>query len=104
MVLLRPGLRRRPPWSARALNRAERRQSLRRDREFREHAGLEVTGDVADEEIGAGLCQIHRSRLRLAGIDVVAVADEVDARSVLDDVAVLVDRVLGRREVALEDQ
>ena len=67
-------------------------RSLRRNGDDREHACLEVARDVAHEEIGAGLGQIDGSRLRAPGIDVVAVADELDARAVFDDVAVLVDR------------
>src|SRR6478672_5453862 len=79
-------------------------RSLRRYRDDRVHARLEVARDVAEEEVGAGLGEIDRSRLRLPRVDVVAVADEGDAGAVLDDVAVLVDREGRRGKVALEDQ
>src|SRR5205823_5612946 len=79
-------------------------RSLRRYGDDREHACLEVARDIADEEIGAGLCQIGGSCLCLPRVDVVAVADEGDARAVLDDVAVLIDRETRRGEIALEDQ
>src|SRR5450755_1438108 len=79
-------------------------RSLRRYGDDREHTCLEVARDVAEEEIGAGLGEIDGSRLCLPGVNVVAVADEGDARAVLDDVAVLIDREGRRGKVALEDQ
>jgi hypothetical protein len=42
--------------------------------------------------------------VRGPGVKVVAIADEVDAWAVLDDVAVVIDRDGRRGQVALEDQ
>src|SRR5205823_8819619 len=68
-----------------------------------EHAGLEVTGQVAHEQVGAGLGQVNGAGLALAGVEVVAVGHLCDAGSVLVDVAV-VERIGGGVKVASEYQ
>src|SRR3954447_11379544 len=68
-----------------------RARLLRRDCHRREHAGLEMARDVAEEDISAGLRQVHCSRLSSARVKVVAIADEIDTGAVLDDVAVPIE-------------
>jgi hypothetical protein len=75
----------------------------RRDRHDGEHPLLEVSGNIAQEEVGAWR-QVDAARLGTAWIDVLAVANQGDAGALFLDIARGIGRVGGRSEVALEHQ
>src|SRR6516225_4746547 len=69
-----------------------------------EHSGPVVAGEVAHEDVGAWLGEVDGTRLALARIDVVPVADLVEAWGVLRDVAVSGERELARSHRRVEHQ
>src|SRR5689334_11574825 len=91
-----------PPVQA-ALVRPPIGGSLLGHRERAEHPTLEVTRDVANEEVRAR-GQIDGPHLRARRIDVVAVTEQVDASALFLDVSVRVGWVLVRSERTLEDE